>query len=82
MYVSVYACVYPDEKGAPWSEWTSWSECSKTCFLHVDDVGLRTRFRSCNHTDSTHCLGEAEEQEPCNTKYCPGKHEYLGIINH
>ncbi|KAG5268284.1 hypothetical protein AALO_G00210820 [Alosa alosa] len=61
----------PDEKGAPWSEWTSWSECSKTCFLHVDDVGLRRRFRSCNQTDSAPCLGEAEEQEPCNTKNCP-----------
>uniref|UniRef100_A0A3B4ZM48 Spondin-like TSP1 domain-containing protein n=1 Tax=Stegastes partitus TaxID=144197 RepID=A0A3B4ZM48_9TELE len=33
-----------------WSKWTSWSECSKTCFNHVDDVGIKQRFRSCNHT--------------------------------
>ncbi|XP_039512123.1 SCO-spondin [Pimephales promelas] len=55
-----------------WSEWTLWSECSKTCFHHVDAVGLRRRFRSCNHTDtSATCGGEAEEHEPCNTLHCP-----------
>ncbi|KAI3355049.1 hypothetical protein L3Q82_017927, partial [Scortum barcoo] len=63
-----------------WSKWTSWSDCSKTCFNHVDDVGIRRRFRSCNHTltyfnhthtDST-CDGDNEEQEPCNTVHCPG----------
>uniref|UniRef100_A0A8C9YIB5 SCO-spondin n=1 Tax=Sander lucioperca TaxID=283035 RepID=A0A8C9YIB5_SANLU len=61
------------------SDWTSWSECSKTCFNHVDDVGIRRRFRSCNHTvlpfnnihtDSA-CDGDSEEQEPCNTVHCP-----------
>ncbi|RXN17958.1 SCO-spondin [Labeo rohita] len=35
-------------EGEPWSEWTLWSECSKTCFHHVDAVGLRRRFRSLN----------------------------------
>ncbi|KAM9839429.1 LOW QUALITY PROTEIN: SCO-spondin [Aulostomus maculatus] len=55
-----------------WSKWTSWSECSKTCFHHVDDVGIRQRFRSCNstHLNST-CEGESKEQEPCNTEHCP-----------
>uniref|UniRef100_A0A3P9CE93 Uncharacterized protein n=1 Tax=Maylandia zebra TaxID=106582 RepID=A0A3P9CE93_9CICH len=50
--------------GGTWSKWTGWSECSKTCFNHVDDVGVRRRFRSCtpfNHT-----------QPPCNTEHCPG----------
>uniref|UniRef100_A0A3Q4HP63 Uncharacterized protein n=1 Tax=Neolamprologus brichardi TaxID=32507 RepID=A0A3Q4HP63_NEOBR len=59
--------------GGTWSEWTSWSECSKTCFNHVDDVGVRRRFRSCtpfNHTQSA-CDGDSEEQEPCNTEHCP-----------
>uniref|UniRef100_A0A4W4HMF9 SCO-spondin n=1 Tax=Electrophorus electricus TaxID=8005 RepID=A0A4W4HMF9_ELEEL len=52
--------------------WTVWSECSKTCFHHVNDVGMRHRFRSCNNTESSApCVGEAEEQEPCNTFHCP-----------
>lgn len=63
-------------KGAPWSEWSSWSECSKTCFYHVDAVGLRRRFRSCNQTVSASCFGDGEEQEPCNTVHCPGTHRY------
>ncbi|KAK7881858.1 hypothetical protein WMY93_030267 [Mugilogobius chulae] len=60
-----------------WSKWTAWSECSKTCFSHVDDVGVRRRFRSCNHTSSSlnltqsSCEGDTEEQEPCNTFRCP-----------
>ncbi|XP_029005418.1 SCO-spondin [Betta splendens] len=53
-----------------WSKWTSWSECSKTCFNHVDEVGIRRRFRSCNSTNSA-CDGDSEEQEPCNTEHCP-----------
>uniref|UniRef100_A0A3Q3F4P0 SCO-spondin n=1 Tax=Labrus bergylta TaxID=56723 RepID=A0A3Q3F4P0_9LABR len=70
------SCLLPD---GVWSKWTSWSECSKTCFNHVDDVGIRRRFRSCNHTltafNHTHtdsdCGGDGEEQEPCNTLHCP-----------
>lgn len=64
--------------GGTWSKWTSWSECSKTCFSDVDDVGIRRRFRSCsdalsafNHTQPV-CDGDDEEQEPCNTVHCPG----------
>ncbi|TRY86465.1 hypothetical protein DNTS_025550, partial [Danionella cerebrum] len=61
-------------EGLWWSEWTAWSECSKTCFHHVDAVGLRRRFRSCNHTlidAHSICGGDAEENEPCNTLHCP-----------
>ncbi|XP_053349644.1 SCO-spondin [Clarias gariepinus] len=64
-------CYTPCPPGAPWSEWSSWSECSKTCFFHVDAVGMRRRFRSCNHTDSASCFGNGEEHEPCNTLHCP-----------
>ncbi|KAI4898140.1 hypothetical protein NFI96_015403, partial [Prochilodus magdalenae] len=67
-----YSPCQPGSEGAPWSEWTMWSECSKTCFHDVDAVGMRRRFRSCNLTDSNlPCIGEGEEQEPCNTLHCP-----------
>uniref|UniRef100_A0A3P8NP04 SCO-spondin n=1 Tax=Astatotilapia calliptera TaxID=8154 RepID=A0A3P8NP04_ASTCA len=64
---------FPALPGGTWSKWTGWSECSKTCFNHVDDVGVRRRFRSCtpfNHTQPA-CDGDSEEQEPCNTEHCP-----------
>ncbi|KAJ8010539.1 hypothetical protein DPEC_G00076130 [Dallia pectoralis] len=68
----------PGKEEALWGEWTAWSQCSKTCFHHVDEVGLRRRFRRCSLTRSsphadTHvdCKGEPEEQEPCNTVHCP-----------
>ncbi|XP_056155186.1 SCO-spondin [Lampris incognitus] len=67
-------CFLPCIPGLPermWSKWTAWSECSKTCFHHVDDVGFRRRFRSCNHTHTPACGGDSEEQEPCNTINCP-----------
>lgn len=77
MTLSSSFAVLPD---GVWSKWTGWSECSKTCFNHVDDVGIRQRFRSCSHTltpfNHTHsdsaCDGDSEEQEPCNTVQCPG----------
>ncbi|XP_016091061.1 LOW QUALITY PROTEIN: SCO-spondin [Sinocyclocheilus grahami] len=67
-----YSSCSEGPEGVSWSEWTLWSECSKTCFHHVDAVGLRRRFRSCNHTlTGASCGGEAEEHEPCNTIHCP-----------
>uniref|UniRef100_A0A087Y443 SCO-spondin n=1 Tax=Poecilia formosa TaxID=48698 RepID=A0A087Y443_POEFO len=58
--------------GGTWSRWTSWSECTKTCFSDVDDVGIRRRFRSCNQTSPAFmCDGDDEEHEPCNTEHCP-----------
>ncbi|KAM6977691.1 SCO-spondin [Aplochiton taeniatus] len=62
----------PEPSKEVWGDWTAWSECSKTCFHHVDQVGLRRRFRSCRHSRSnSRCDGETEEQEPCNTIHCP-----------
>ncbi|XP_058879421.1 SCO-spondin [Acipenser ruthenus] len=58
-------------QGQQWSEWTPWSQCSKSCFLHVDNVGVRRRFRSCNDTAGDACSGAAEEQELCATLPCP-----------
>ncbi|MGH0153391.1 UNVERIFIED_CONTAM: hypothetical protein FKN15_041924 [Acipenser sinensis] len=58
-------------QGQQWSEWTPWSQCSKSCFLHIDNVGVRRRFRSCNDTAGDACSGAAEEQELCATLPCP-----------
>ncbi|XP_019729253.1 SCO-spondin-like [Hippocampus comes] len=70
----VQRCSIPcdtDEHVGNWSKWTSWSECSKTCFHHADDVGIRQRFRSCNHSDAQSiCGGDNAEQEPCNIVHC------------
>lgn len=44
----------PGKDEAVWGKWTAWSECSKTCFHHVDEVGLRRRFRTCNIPTNTH----------------------------
>uniref|UniRef100_A0A3P8V8E3 SCO-spondin n=1 Tax=Cynoglossus semilaevis TaxID=244447 RepID=A0A3P8V8E3_CYNSE len=67
----------PELPDGVWGKWTAWSECSKTCFNFVDEVGIRQRFRTCNRTvdnlNYTHsaCEGPGEEQEPCNTVQCP-----------
>ncbi|KAG7281602.1 hypothetical protein CRUP_033712, partial [Coryphaenoides rupestris] len=44
-------CFTPCRPEGKWTRWTVWSECSKTCFQHVDQVGLRRRFRFCHHKD-------------------------------
>ncbi|XP_077410354.1 SCO-spondin [Vanacampus margaritifer] len=62
---------HTEEPDGIWSKWTSWSECSKTCFHHADDVGIRQRFRSCNHTNAqSTCDGDGAQQEPCNIVHC------------
>ncbi|KAM9774698.1 SCO-spondin [Syngnathus typhle] len=70
----VQRCSIPCDTEEPdgiWSKWTSWSECSKTCFHHVDDVGIRQRFRNCNYTHARSvCDGDSAEQEPCNIIHC------------
>ncbi|XP_068790174.1 SCO-spondin-like [Struthio camelus] len=57
------------EPGGLWSAWTSWSPCSKTCFHHVDRVGVRKRFRHCG--DAGGCPGPALQEELCHTPPCP-----------
>uniref|UniRef100_A0A8C5EVT8 Uncharacterized protein n=1 Tax=Gouania willdenowi TaxID=441366 RepID=A0A8C5EVT8_GOUWI len=46
---SVHDPIYDEQLQTDiWSTWSSWSDCSKTCFNHVNDVGLRRRFYNCN----------------------------------
>lgn len=51
-----------------WSQWASWSSCSKEC-----NGGLRTRARICpgekSHPSIT-CGEERVQSEPCNTHAC------------
>ena len=54
-----------------WSQWSSWSNCSKSC-----GTGSRMRSRSCTNPSPSHggsnCSGSRNETEACNTQNCPG----------
>ncbi|XP_053120701.1 SCO-spondin-like [Hemicordylus capensis] len=64
------ACI--PEMASPWSNWTPWSPCSKTCFYATDGVGVKKRFRHCNgSSEATGCSGEVVQEEPCETPPCP-----------
>ncbi|KAM9306065.1 SCO-spondin-like, partial [Gastrophryne carolinensis] len=57
-----------------WSEWTTWSPCSRTCFYDVENIGVRRRFRHCNNSLTPHelpCVGESAQEEACDTPLCP-----------
>lgn len=47
-----------------WSNWGSWSACSRTC-----NGGTRSRLRTCE--GGSNCQGSNIEEEPCNTQSCP-----------
>ena len=53
------------------SEWTSWSACSRTCrYLGVDGTRKRTRF--CRIPELG-CVGRESETKECNIRQCEGK---------
>nr|DBA25392.1 TPA: hypothetical protein GDO54_012926 [Pyxicephalus adspersus] len=54
-----------------WSDWTPWSPCSRSCFYDVESIGVRRRFRHCNGSLSSVCVGESAQEEPCDTPLCP-----------
>ena len=61
-----------------YSDWTSWSECSKSC-----GGGVKTRSRSCTNPspsatgeDCMH-LGMNEELASCNNEACGGGKDLL-----
>ena len=59
-----------------YSDWSPWSECSKTC-----GIGEKTRERSCTNPSPANggstCvdqnLGDASETSSCNEGGCPSK---------
>lgn len=66
----LYECKQPVD--GSWSEWMTWSACSKTC-----GSGSRTRKRACNlpapENGGKDCEGSSEETEACMTDACPDK---------
>ena len=54
------------------SEWTSWTDCTKEC-----ENGTKMRGRSCDNPPPQHggapCEGDAIEMNYCNVHHCPGK---------
>ena len=55
-----------------WTQWSSWSSCSKTC-----GVGSRTRTRTCTNPapvgGGADCVGTNNRTKSCNEFGCPGK---------
>lgn len=53
-----------------WGEWSSWSECSRTC-----GAGVSVMSRDCNHPTPAYggkyCVGERKRYSICNTQPCP-----------
>lgn len=53
-----------------WSQWSSWSACSKTC-----SGGIQIRKRTCSNPipqfGGRRCLGDSKEEQRCNTTPCP-----------
>ena len=59
-----------------WSEWSAFSECSKTC-----GKGKKTRTRTCTNPPPSgggkNCKGKDNKTKDCNRRKCPG----MEIIN-
>ncbi|CAG9857813.1 unnamed protein product [Phyllotreta striolata] len=53
-----------------WGEWSSWSECSRTC-----GAGVSVMSRECNHPTpaygGNYCVGQRKRYRICNTQSCP-----------
>ena len=59
---------FPDE--LQFSEWASWSMCSKTCSTE-DSPSIQARKRKCYLPDGN-CAGDLVTSQPCLVKSCPG----------
>ncbi|EFX88573.1 hypothetical protein DAPPUDRAFT_15798, partial [Daphnia pulex] len=58
-----------DQEGS-WSEWTSWTPCSRTC-----GGGVSAQMRHCStlraSRATTGCVGLYKRYHMCNTQECP-----------
>ena len=57
---------FGEEQESTWSEWISWSSCSKTC-----GDGTQTRLRACQGLTFDSCPGLSVEIDTCNDGECP-----------
>ena len=53
-----------------WSEWSSYSQCSKSC---EGGSKQRIRYKETHESNGGNCYGSHKSTEPCNTQKCPGK---------
>jgi Thrombospondin type 1 domain len=58
-------CNVPPCPTCNYSEWTTWSACSKPC-----NGGIQTRTRTQNPVGYIQC-GDISQTQPCNTQTCP-----------
>ena len=53
-----------------WGEWTSWSDCTRTC---ATGVKSKQRWKKITALYGGHeCSGARTKSEKCNTQTCPG----------
>lgn len=67
-------CVMMNEKPTPleggWGNWSSWSECTRTC-----GAGISIQTRECDNPSPANggsfCTGDRTHYKTCNTEPCP-----------
>ncbi|KAE8595015.1 hypothetical protein XENTR_v10015432 [Xenopus tropicalis] len=66
--------VEPCSEGGNWSQWSSWTDCTKTC-----GEGVKMRSRTCDSPlplgEGNYCEGPSSEIMPCHLAECPGEEE-------
>ena len=55
---------------AQYTEWSSWTECSKTCTFDAEDISLQSRIRTCTSNNRQHCLKGNVETKACSVETC------------
>lgn len=53
----------------PWSAWSDWSTCSRTC-----DGGVMQQIRRCQNANG--CKGESVRYRICNMQPCPDQQDF------
>lgn len=60
-----------------WTEWSGWTECSKTC-----EEGRQSRMRSCITEGQSilDCSGRRVDIRSCNEHHCPGENGTIYML--